>query len=166
MQISQDSALCAIKRNQMSAAVEILPNAHNLQYSPTSSIVCYKFSCSRFCILVQISMQPIRYWMNSMCLFDGALQKTLRYFSCRVGLALLKTAEDELLALPFEQLLAALNSKRFPAFSKSPGQLMKVAMAIKVSRRLAVSSGEYQVAKGRVPCTRGIPCCQAVWLHF
>lgn len=66
----------------------------------------------------------------------------------RVGLALLKTAEDELLALPFEQLLAALNSKRFPAFSKSPGQLMKVAMSIKVSRRLATSGGEYQQPKG------------------
>jgi hypothetical protein len=62
----------------------------------------------------------------------------------RVGLALLKTAEEELVALPFEQLLAALNSKRFPAFSKPPGQLMKVAMQIKVSRRLALYETEYR----------------------
>lgn len=67
---------------------------------------------------------------------------------CRVGLALLKTAEEELLALPFEQLLAALNSKRFPALSRSPGQLIKVAMSIKVSRRLTTSEWEYRRAKG------------------
>jgi len=68
---------------------------------------------------------------------------------CRVGLALLKTAEEELVALPFEQLLAALNSKRFPAFTKPPGQLMKVAMQIKVSRRLALSEAEYRQTLGQ-----------------
>ena len=68
--------------------------------------------------------------------------------SCRVGLALLKTAEEELITLPFEQLLAALNSKRFPAFTKPPGQLMKVAMQIKVSRRLALYEAEYRQSLG------------------
>ena len=61
-----------------------------------------------------------------------------------MGIALLKTAEEELIALPFEQLLAALNSKRFPAFERPPGQLLKVALSISVSRRLAVSEAEYR----------------------
>ncbi|BDA47094.1 TBC1 domain family member 10A [Coccomyxa sp. Obi] len=62
----------------------------------------------------------------------------------RVGLALLKTAEDTLLALPFERLLTALNSKQFPAFSRPPAQLLKLALSFKVSRRLAASLSEFQ----------------------
>jgi hypothetical protein len=62
----------------------------------------------------------------------------------RVGLALLKTAEDTLLALPFERLLTALNSKQFPAFSRPPAQLLKLALSFRVSRRLAVYLSEYQ----------------------
>ena len=76
-----------------------------------------------------------------------------------MGLALLKTAEEELIALPFEQLLAALNSKRFPAFSKSPGQLLKVAMGIKLSRRLAACEAEYKLMTGKPrPEWRWIRC--------
>lgn len=73
---------------------------------------------------------------------------------CRVGLALLKTAEEELLALPFEQLLAALNSKRFPSFSRSPGQLIKVATSIKVSRRMKSSEWEYKQSAGKKPTSQ------------
>ncbi|KAK9918049.1 hypothetical protein WJX75_000768 [Coccomyxa subellipsoidea] len=62
----------------------------------------------------------------------------------RVGLALLKTSEDTLLALPFERLLTALNSKQFPAFSRPPAQLLKLALSFKVSRRLAASLAEFQ----------------------
>ena len=61
-----------------------------------------------------------------------------------MGLALLKTAEDTLLALPFERLLTALNSKQFPAFSRPPAQLLKLALSFKVSRRLAASLAEFQ----------------------
>ena len=56
-----------------------------------------------------------------------------RALSHRVGLALLKTAEDTLLALPFERLLTALNSKQFPAFSRPPAQLLKLALSFRVS---------------------------------
>ena len=63
---------------------------------------------------------------------------------CRVGVALLKTAEEELVQLSFEQLLAALNSKRYPAFNRPPDYLLKVANSIKVSRRLAYYEGEYK----------------------
>lgn len=65
-------------------------------------------------------------------------------WSCRVGLALLKTAEDTLLALPFERLLTALNSKQFPAFSRPPAQLLKLALSFKASRRLVASLSEFQ----------------------
>lgn len=69
----------------------------------------------------------------------------------RVGLALLKTAEDTLLALPFERLLTALNSKQFPAFSRPPAQLLKLALSFKVSRRLAASLSEYQKQQKEQP---------------
>lgn len=69
---------------------------------------------------------------------------------CRVGLAVLKTAEEELLGLPFEQLLAALNSKRFPAFKKPPDALLKAALGTRVSRRLAAYEVEYKQMTGKV----------------
>ena len=63
---------------------------------------------------------------------------------CRVGLALLKTSEDTLVALPFERLLTALNSRQFPAFSRPPAQLLRLALSFRVSRRLSISLAEYQ----------------------
>ena len=62
----------------------------------------------------------------------------------RVGLALLKTAEGTLAALPFERLLTALNSKQYPAFSQPPAQLLKLALSFRVSKRLAQYAAEYQ----------------------
>lgn len=56
----------------------------------------------------------------------------------RVGLALLKTAEDTLLELPFERLLTALNSKQFPAFSRPPAQLLKLALSFRVRQSLSM----------------------------
>ena len=52
------------------------------------------------------------------------------------------------MALPFDQLLAALNSKRYPAFSKPPDFLLKVANSIKVSRRLALYEAEFKSSPG------------------
>lgn len=63
---------------------------------------------------------------------------------CRVGLALLKTSEDTLVALPFERLLTALNSRQFPVFSRPPAQLLNLALKFRVSRRLSASLVEYQ----------------------
>lgn len=61
---------------------------------------------------------------------------------------MLKSAEDVLLDLQFEQLLAALNSKRFPAFTKPPNDLLKIALPIRVSRRLAAYEAEYKQLMG------------------
>ena len=69
----------------------------------------------------------------------------------RVGLALLHTAEDELCRLPFEQLLAALNSKRFPAFSRPPEYLIRAALSIRVSRRLVAYKVAFALDQGAAP---------------
>lgn len=55
----------------------------------------------------------------------------------RVGLALLKTVEGELLRVDFEKLLGTLNAKWFPAFARPPDELLRVALRFKVSGRLA-----------------------------
>lgn len=44
----------------------------------------------------------------------------------RVGIALLASAHDQLCAMPFERLVAALNSRKFPILKKNPDVLMKV----------------------------------------
>ena len=61
---------------------------------------------------------------------------TVTFWRCRVGLALLKVSEEQLILLPFEQLLAALNSKQLPAFGRSPNSLLKLALSFRVSKRL------------------------------
>lgn len=48
------------------------------------------------------------------------------------------------MALPFERLLTALNSRQFPVFSRPPAQLLNLALKFRVSRRLSISLGEYQ----------------------
>lgn len=55
----------------------------------------------------------------------------------RVGLALLKTVESELLSVDFEKLLGTLNAKWFPAFARPPDELLRIALRFKVSGRLA-----------------------------
>lgn len=61
----------------------------------------------------------------------------------RVGLALLKLCEDAVMDLPFEQMLAIINSKQCPAFSYPPDVLMKMATNFKVSKRLAQYKARY-----------------------
>ena len=48
------------------------------------------------------------------------------------------------MALPFERLLTALNSRQFPVFSRPPAQLLHLALKFRVSRRLSVSLAVYQ----------------------
>jgi hypothetical protein len=44
----------------------------------------------------------------------------------RVGIALLASAQEQLCAMPFERLVAALNGRKFPILNKQPDALMKV----------------------------------------
>lgn len=69
--------------------------------------------------------------------------------NCRVGLALLKSSEDQLVGLQFEQLLAALNSKQLPAFSRSPNSLLKLALSFRVSKRL----NQFRMEHAKSLCT-------------
>ena len=60
-----------------------------------------------------------------------------------MGLALLKTGEDQLAGLPYEQLLHALKAKQLPALSRSSNSLLKLACSFRVSRRLDMYRTEY-----------------------
>lgn len=44
----------------------------------------------------------------------------------RVGIALLASAQEQLCAMPFERLVAALNGRKFPILNKQPDALIKV----------------------------------------
>lgn len=44
----------------------------------------------------------------------------------RVGIALLASTQEQLCAMPFERLVAALNGRKFPILEKHPDVLMKV----------------------------------------
>jgi hypothetical protein len=46
----------------------------------------------------------------------------------RVGIALLASAQEQLCAMPFERLVAALNGRKFPILNKQPDALMKVSL--------------------------------------
>ncbi|AEE73810.1 putative ecotropic viral integration site 5 protein [Arabidopsis thaliana] len=60
----------------------------------------------------------------------------------KVGLALLKYCQDELVKLPFEKLIHAL--KTFPEDAMNPDTLLPLAYSIKVSKRLEELTLEYQ----------------------
>ena len=60
-----------------------------------------------------------------------------------MGLALLKTGEDDLAGLPYEQLLHALKAKQLPALSRSSSSLLQLACSFRVSRRLDMYRAEY-----------------------
>lgn len=51
--------------------------------------------------------------------------------------------EDALMDLPFEQLLAVINSKQCPAFSQPPDVLIKLSLSFRVTKRLAVYKAQY-----------------------
>lgn len=44
----------------------------------------------------------------------------------RVGIVLLSSSQEQLLGMPFEKLVAALNSRKFPVLDRHPDALMKV----------------------------------------
>ena len=67
----------------------------------------------------------------------------------RVGLALMKTVETELLRVDFEKLLGALNAKWFPAFARGPDELLRVALRIKISGRLKRYKALYEQQQAR-----------------
>ena len=79
------------------------------------------------------------YRATSDCVVTPVLQTVFR-----VGLALIKTVETELLRVDFEKLLGALNAKWFPAFARGPDELLRVALRIKVSGRLKRYKARYQ----------------------
>ncbi|KAJ0249808.1 Plant adhesion molecule 1 [Hirschfeldia incana] len=60
----------------------------------------------------------------------------------KVGLALLKYCQDELVKLPFEKLIHAL--KTFPEDAMNPDTLLPLAYPIKVSKRLEELKVEYE----------------------
>eukprot|EP00873_Tetraselmis_striata_P024823 jgi/Tetstr1/445087/TSEL_032892.t1 len=53
-----------------------------------------------------------------------------------IGLVLLKSAEEELMGMPFEQLVASLNSKSLPAYKMQPDDLIQQALTICSSRAI------------------------------
>ena len=67
----------------------------------------------------------------------------------RVGLALMKTVEAELLRVDFEKLLGALNAKWFPAFARGPDELLRIALRIKISGRLKRYKALYEQQQAR-----------------
>jgi hypothetical protein len=44
----------------------------------------------------------------------------------RVGVALLLSAQEQLLGMPFERLVEGLNGRKFPLLARHPDALMKV----------------------------------------
>ncbi|XP_010485491.1 PREDICTED: ecotropic viral integration site 5 protein homolog [Camelina sativa] len=60
----------------------------------------------------------------------------------KVGLALLKYCQDELVKLPFEKLIHAL--KQFPEDAMNPDTLLPLAYSIKVSKRLEELKLDYE----------------------
>lgn len=65
----------------------------------------------------------------------------------RVGLALLKSCQDELVKLPFEKLIHAL--RNFPEEVMDPDTLLPLAYSIKISKRLEELRLEYEKVHGK-----------------
>ncbi|XP_021749540.1 EVI5-like protein [Chenopodium quinoa] len=65
----------------------------------------------------------------------------------RVGLALLKSCQDDLTKLPFESLIHAL--KNFPEEVMDPDTLLPLAYSIKISKRLEELKLEYEKVHGK-----------------
>lgn len=61
---------------------------------------------------------------------DAALlpYRSLLQVVFRVGIVLLASAQEQLCAMPFERLVAALNGRKFPILKKQPDSLMKVRL--------------------------------------
>ncbi|KMT18449.1 hypothetical protein BVRB_2g025940 [Beta vulgaris subsp. vulgaris] len=65
----------------------------------------------------------------------------------RVGLALLKSCQDDLIKLPFEKLIQAL--RNFPEEVMDPDTLLPLAYTIKISKRLEELRLEYEKVHGK-----------------
>ncbi|WIA21022.1 hypothetical protein OEZ85_005352 [Tetradesmus obliquus] len=94
------------------------------------------------------------HWFNTIFAYSLPFEQLLRVWDVfllegmkvvfRVGAALLLSAQDTLLAAPFERLVEALNGRRFPLLSRHPDALMKAALRIPVSRQLELLQHKYQ----------------------
>jgi hypothetical protein len=79
------------------------------------------------------------HWFNTIFAYSLPFEHLLRVWDVfllegmktvfRVGLALLASGQDHLLAQPFEQLVEALNGRKwvFPALNRPPTSLMRVS---------------------------------------
>lgn len=60
-------------------------------------------------------------------LFNGLLLVLFLQVVFRIGIVLLSSAQEQLIAMPFEKLVGQLNSKtKFPVLSRHPDVLIKV----------------------------------------
>ncbi|KAK4765941.1 hypothetical protein SAY87_007583 [Trapa incisa] len=66
----------------------------------------------------------------------------------KVGLALLKFCQDDLIKLPFEKIIHAL--RNFPEEAMDPDTLLPVAYSIKVSKKLEELKEQYEKKNGKV----------------
>ncbi|OWM64461.1 EVI5-like protein [Punica granatum] len=66
----------------------------------------------------------------------------------KVGLALLKFCQDDLIKLPFEKLIHAL--RNFPEEAMDPDTLLPMAYSIKVTKRLEQLKEEHEKKNGKV----------------
>lgn len=107
---------------------------------------------------------PIMYcshWFNTVFAYSLPFDHLLRVWDIflfegwkivfRVGLQLLKSTEEQLLARSFEGIMGILNSNskqlapdQFPILGKPPDVFIKAACTIKVSRQLEKFKEEYQ----------------------
>lgn len=98
------------------------------------------------------------HWFNTVFSYSLPFEHLLRVWDVfllegmktvfRVGLALLASAQDELMGEPFERLVARLNARKFPALRRPPDSLMRAALRISVSKRLEVLREEYEREHG------------------
>jgi len=109
------------------------------------------------------------HWFNTVFAYSLPFEHLLRVWDVfllegmktvfRVGLALLGSAQDELLGAPFEKLVARLNARKFPALRRPPDSLMRVR------GRLGVGLGGWGGLLWCVDVGRAAECVEAAALH-
>ncbi len=101
-------------------------------------------------------VEPVMFcthWFNTLFSYHMPFEHLLRVWDVfmlegvkvvfRVAVLLLASYEQQLLQLPFEKLVPALNSAAFPALQWHPDRLVRAALKIKVSSVLARSEAEF-----------------------
>jgi hypothetical protein len=101
-------------------------------------------------------VEPVMFcthWFNTLFAYHMPFEHLLRIWDVfmaegvkvvfRVALALLGSYEAQLLRLPFERLVPALNSSGFPALQWHPDRLVREALRVRVSRLLARSAASW-----------------------